>query len=112
MDRTELHATTLREAPGLGLQDAHEEPPLSRFSIRRNGTQINLGLLLLIALGITSVVVGTRSFDDIEAAVSQDVEDLIGSDGIAGRPLDELMGRTAGELSNGRMWSRGLAGAA
>ena len=90
------------------MQDANEEPPLPRFSIRRKGTQINLGLLLLIALGITSVVVGTRSFDDIETAVSRDIEDLMQSDEIAGRPLDESMGRTADALSDGRMWSRGM----
>ena len=119
MDRTELHTSYLHEEPDpalqnaseepdFALQDASEEPPLPRFSIRRKGTQINVGLLLLIALGITSVVVGNRSFNDIEAAVSQDVEDLIQSEELAGRPQSELMGRTAGALSNGRMWSRGM----
>ena len=119
MDRTELHTSYLHEAPDpalkdaseepdRALQDTSEEPPLPRFSIRRKGTQIHLGLLLLIALGITSVVVGNRSFNDIEAAVSRDVEDLIQSEELAGRPQSELMGRTAGALSSGRMWSRGM----
>ena len=74
------------DEPDLASGGAREEPPLPRFSIRRKGTQINLGLLLLIALGITSVVVGNRSFNDIEAAVSQDVEDLVQAEGLAGQP--------------------------
>ncbi len=119
MDRTELHTSypheepdpALQDASGesqFALQDASEEPPLPRFSIRRKGTQIHVGLLLLIALGITSVVVGNRSFNDVEAAVSQDVDDLIQSEELAGRPQSELMSRTAGALSNGRIWSRGM----
>ena len=108
MDRTERYTSSAHEEPDLELQDANEEPPLPRFSIRRKGTQINLGLLLLIALGITSVVVGNRSFDDIEAAVSRDVEDLVQSEAPEGVPPGELMGRTAGALSSGRMWSRGM----
>ncbi len=108
MDRTGLDTSAPPEEPDLASLDANEEPPLPRFSIRRKGTQINLGLLLLIALGITSVVVGTRSFDDIEAAVSQDIEDLVEPEELAGRPVDELMGRTADALSNGRMWSRAM----
>ena len=108
MDRTESSNSPPPEEPDFALQEANEEPPLPRFSIRRKGTQINLGLILLIALGITSVVVGTRSFNDIEAAVSQDIEDLVQPDELGGRPLGELMGRTAGALSNGRMWSRAM----
>jgi len=108
MDRTGLTTSPPHEEPDFALQDANEEPPLPRFSIRRKGTQINVGLLLLIALGITSVVVGNRSFNDIEAAVSADIDDLVQPEELAGRPLYELMGRTAGALSNGRMWSRGM----
>ena len=108
MDRTERYTSSAHEDPELELQDAIEEPPLPRFSIRRKGTQINLGLLLLIALGITSVVVCNRSFNDIEAAVSRDVEDLVRSEALEGVPPGELMGRTAGALFEGRMWSRGM----
>ena len=96
------------DEPDLASGGAREEPPLPRFSIRRKGTQINLGLLLLIALGITSVVVGNRSFNDIETAVSQDIEGLVQSEGPAGQPAAGLMERTAAALANGRMWSRAM----
>ena len=92
MDRTVSSNSPPPEEPDFALQEANEEPPLPRFSIRRKGTQINLGLILLIALGITSVVVGTRSFDEIEAAVSQDIEELVQPDELGGRPLGELDG--------------------
>ncbi len=96
------------DEPDLASSGTSEEPPLPRFSIRRKGTQINLGLLLLIALGITSVVVGNRSFNDIETAVSQDIEGLVQSEGPAGQPAAGLMERTAAALANGRMWSRAM----
>ena len=84
------------------------EAPLHRFSIRRNGTKINIGLLLLVALGVMSVVVGGRSFDDVEAAMERDIADLVQSEGVASRPSTDVMDETAQALASGRKWSLGM----
>ena len=87
---------------------ANDEAPLHRFSIRRNSTQLNLGLILLVVAGIMSVVVGNSSLNRIENAVARDIADLVQSEAPEGRPVGEVMDRTGQAMSDAWIWSRSL----
>ena len=75
---------------------------LSRFSIRRKSTQINLGILLVILLMIAGSVASYCSFNRVQGSLVSDLEDLRQSEEAAAASAGESMEETERAISTGR----------